>query len=115
MSTKILDKSGVERLWAHIVASIGESLGLAKEYTDSKVATDVASHANNTTCHVTSEERDKWNDANAHNGTLSVEKGGTGYTSITDTTYTTARYRASALVNTETAPTVNGVINWVYE
>lgn len=47
--------------------------------------------------------------------TLSTSKGGTGYTSITDTTYTTARYRASALVSTATDPTTNGVINWVYE
>lgn len=47
--------------------------------------------------------------------TLATSKGGTGYTSITDTTYTTARYRASALVSTATAPTVNGVVNWVYE
>ncbi len=35
--------------------------------------------------------------------------------SIADTTYTAARYRASALVATETDPTVNGVINWTYE
>ena len=48
-------------------------------------------------------------------GTVTVAKGGTGYTSITDTTYTTARYRASALYSTETAPTSNGVINWTYE
>lgn len=46
---------------------------------------------------------------------LSVDKGGTGYNSITDTTYTIARYRASALVTTETDPTRNGVINWTYE
>ena len=44
-----------------------------------------------------------------------VAKGGTGYTSIEDTTYTTARYRASALVDAETNPTTNGVINWTYE
>ena len=47
--------------------------------------------------------------------TLDVAKGGTGYNTIADTTYTTARYRASALVATETDPTVNGVINWMYE
>ena len=35
--------------------------------------------------------------------------------SMEDTTYTTARYRGSALVATETDPTVNGVINWTYE
>lgn len=46
---------------------------------------------------------------------LSVENGGTGHDSIEDTTYTVARYRASALVNTETTPTKNGVINWTYE
>ena len=48
-------------------------------------------------------------------GTLAVDKGGTGYNSIVDTTYTTARYRASALVSAETNPTDNGVINWTYE
>ena len=53
--------------------------------------------------------------ASGLSSTLSVSKGGTGYTSITDTTYTTARYRASALISTTTAPTTNGVINWVYE
>ena len=48
-------------------------------------------------------------------GTVPVNKGGTGVTSHADTTYTTARYRASALVSSETAPTTNGVINWTYE
>ena len=48
-------------------------------------------------------------------GTLPVARGGTGAASISDTTYTTARYRASALVSTETNPTANGVINWTYE
>lgn len=48
-------------------------------------------------------------------GTLAVARGGTGVTSHTDTTYTTARYRASALTSTATNPTVNGVINWWYE
>lgn len=49
------------------------------------------------------------------NGTLPVVNGGTGYNTFADSTYTAARYRASALYNTETAPTVNGVINWTYE
>ena len=44
-----------------------------------------------------------------------IEKGGTGQTSIADTTYTTARYRASSLHSTETTPTTNGVIAWTYE
>ena len=48
-------------------------------------------------------------------GTIGVAYGGTGYTSIEDTTYTTARYRASALYSSETTPTTNGVINWTYE
>lgn len=48
-------------------------------------------------------------------GVLGVELGGTGYSSITDTTYTTARYRASSLHSTETTPTDNGVICWTYE
>lgn len=48
-------------------------------------------------------------------GTLAIARGGTGQTSIVDTTYTTVRYRASALISTETNPTQNGVINWIYE
>ena len=47
--------------------------------------------------------------------TIPVSKGGTGYTSIVDTTYTVERYRASALVETETDPTSNGAITWTYE
>ena len=47
--------------------------------------------------------------------TVPVTKGGTGYTSITDTTYTTARYRASSLHSSETNPSANGVIAWTYE
>ena len=46
---------------------------------------------------------------------LDIESGGTGQASIEDTTYTTPRYRASALVSAETSPTTNGVINWIYE
>lgn len=48
-------------------------------------------------------------------GAVPVAKGGTGYQSIEDTAYTTARYRASALVEAETEPDTNGVINWTYE
>ena len=48
-------------------------------------------------------------------GTVPVENGGTGYASITDTTYTTARYRASSLHSSETTPSSNGVITWTYE
>lgn len=48
-------------------------------------------------------------------GTLAVEVGGTGYSSIADTTYTTIRYRGSSLNSTETNPTVNGAISWTYE
>ena len=46
---------------------------------------------------------------------VSVSNGGTGYNTITDTTYTTARYRASSLNSSETTPTTNGVIAWTYE
>ena len=46
---------------------------------------------------------------------IPVEKGGTGYASLVDNVYTTARYRASALYSTETTPTQNGIINWIYE
>lgn len=47
--------------------------------------------------------------------THGVSQGGTGYTSIEDTTYTTARYRASSLHSIETTPTTNGVIAWTLE
>lgn len=53
--------------------------------------------------------------ANITSGTLAIARGGTGQTSITDTTYTTARYRASALVSSDTTPSTNGVINWTYK
>lgn len=46
---------------------------------------------------------------------IDVAHGGTGRSTIADTEYTTAKYRASALVTTETNPKDNGVIYWVYE
>ena len=46
---------------------------------------------------------------------VSISNGGTGYNTITDTTYTTARYRASSLNSSEITPTTNGVIAWTYE
>lgn len=52
---------------------------------------------------------------NITSGTLAVDRGGTGYTTLTDTTYTTARYRGSSLHSATTTPTVNGVIAWQYE
>lgn len=48
-------------------------------------------------------------------GILSVSQGGTGHSTIEDTTYTTARYRASSLASAETTPTTNGTICWMYE
>lgn len=51
-------------------------------------------------------------------GTLGVGNGGTGYTSITDTNYTTMRYRGSVLVANETTADsllVNGAVAWIYE
>lgn len=54
-------------------------------------------------------------DTSLHIPVVCVEDGGTGCYSIEDTTYTTPRYRASALVSTQTYPETNGVINWVYE
>ena len=52
--------------------------------------------------------------ANTINNSLSINLGGTGCTSIEDTTYTTARYRASSLHSSETTPTINGTITWTY-
>ena len=49
------------------------------------------------------------------NTVVPVEKGGTGCSTLADTVYTTARYRASALVDSETDPSTNGVINWTYK
>jgi hypothetical protein len=48
-------------------------------------------------------------------GVLSIANGGTGCGSIVDNSYSTPRYRASALVSYESYPYDNGVINWVYE
>lgn len=48
-------------------------------------------------------------------GTLAIGKGGTGKTSYADTSYTSVRYRGTALYNTDTDPTTNGVINWTYK
>lgn len=47
--------------------------------------------------------------------TLPVDRGGTGYSSIVDTTYVEARYRASSLHSSEKTPSSNGVICWTYE
>lgn len=52
---------------------------------------------------------------NITSGILDVLYGGTGCSSIIDTQYSTARYRASALVSVETIPDNNGIINWIYE
>lgn len=48
-------------------------------------------------------------------GVASVARGGTGYSSIVDTTYTTSRYRASSLHSADTTPGSNGTITWKYE
>lgn len=48
-------------------------------------------------------------------GVVGVERGGTGYSSVVDTIYTNARYRASSLHSTKTTPSDNGVIAWQYE
>lgn len=48
-------------------------------------------------------------------GILPLTRGGTGYSSIADTAYTTARYRASSLHSSETNPKTNGTICWTYE
>ena len=64
------------------------------------------------------DKADKWHTHDATyitTGVLSVENGGTGYGSIVDNSYSTPRYRASALVSYESYPYYNGVINWVYE
>lgn len=49
-------------------------------------------------------------------GVVKIAQGGTGYTSLADTAYTTARYRGSALYSESNIinPTVNGIINWSY-
>ena len=56
-----------------------------------------------------------WQEVATRSDIISVERGGTGQTSITDTKYTTARYRASSLHSSDTKPSVNGVIAWTYE
>lgn len=54
-------------------------------------------------------------DANDIKGIVPISYGGTGVSGHADTVYTTPRYRASALFNADTNPTVNGVINWTYK
>ena len=53
--------------------------------------------------------------SNITSGVLPVDRGGTGYDSITDTRYTDMRYRASSLNNSEPELTINGAIAWIYE
>ena len=84
----------------------GTDLGLVKSGGDVAIADGVITVNDNSHNH---------NASNITAGTLAVARGGTGQTSLADTTYTTARYRGSALYATETTPTVNGVINWTYE
>ena len=89
-----------ERMWQHVLVKFNNyvSIEVFNDHASNKADLE---HTHNTD-HITS-------------GILNVDRGGTGYDSIVDTTYTTARYRASALRSTETTPTDNGVINWVYE
>lgn len=79
--------SAFERMWQHIIGKFADADSV-------QISLDNKADAN----HI-----------------QSIDKGGTGYTSITDTKYTTARYRASSLHSTETNPSVNGVIAWTYE
>ena len=59
-----------------------------------------------------------WNPNNSlyeATGTLPVTRGGTGYTSLPGTNYTTCRYRGSSLHSSTTNPSSNGTICWTYE
>lgn len=47
-------------------------------------------------------------------GTLSVARGGTGKTSVSDTAYTTLNYRGESLNSGDTTPASNGCIAWKY-
>lgn len=85
-----------------------ENISLKKLIT--LIKTSIASKADVGHTHIASEVG-----ALPADGILSVSQGGTGHSTIEDTTYTTARYRASSLVSAETTPTTNGTICWMYE
>lgn len=54
-------------------------------------------------------------DENNADNILDIKHGGTGVNSIVDTVYEKPRYRASSLHSSETKPSNNGTICWVYE
>ena len=127
-------KSAFERMWQHVIVGLETKANTEHNhdnqyYTETEIddkldakadvssipitlsdLTDDATHRT-----VTDAEKAAWNAKFDFSGTLSVDMGGTGHTTLEDTVYTIARYRASALVPTETNPSINGVINWMYE
>lgn len=97
-----------ERMWQHVLAKFNNYVPIEMFDNDVGYATQASLDEK-----ANSEHEHDANDITS--GILYVENGGTGYNSIVDNTYTTARYRASALVSAETTPNNNGIINWVYE
>lgn len=107
-----------ERMWQHIVALVGGKADSDHNHNDAYDAigtatTEVSTHNTDTNAH--SDIRTSLANKVNTSDVISVAQGGTGRTTIADTEYTTAKYRASALVSTETDPTENGTISWTYQ
>ena len=109
-----LDQTGLERLWTHIIGRLNDTVQSVNGRTGAVTVREVPLHTAN----------DDGKYLRISNGLatwvdnpeiLPVENGGTGYSSIEDTTYVTARYRASSLHSAETTPSTNGIICWIYE
>jgi len=109
--------SAFERFRQHILIALGNKSNIDHTHDTS----DITSAFEQFRQHILTVLGNKSNIDHTHDtsditsGVLDVEYGGTGHDSIVDTTYTTPRYRASALYSRETTPTTNGVINWMYE
>ena len=86
----------------------------------SAVQTNLNTHVQDTTAHITAGERTKWNGAAAGehkhsasdvtSGTLPVSRGGTGVSSMTGTDYSTYRVRAAAILTSVPTSMSNGQI-----
>lgn len=107
-----------ERMWQHVVALVGGKADSEHNHNDTydiigTATTEIFAHNTDTNAH--SDIRTSLTNKVNTSDVISVTHGGTGRTTIADTEYTTAKYRASALVSTETNPTENGTINWTYK
>ena len=105
-----------------ISTTIDNTLSESKTYTDTKIdnlsqskASINDNQSSTTSTYSSSKINNLLNGKLSSNSILDIANGGTGYNTITDTIYSTARYRASSLNSSEKTPTINGVIAWTYE